>query len=244
MNTWSRDTGVGITDAGVRRAALRVAVPVGLAAASYGLPFGVLGTAAGLSYWQVQTLSLVMYGGASQLAMVSALSAGASLFAASASATLLSVRSFFYSLSVRGLFPSTRARWTVAQLVSDESVASALNGRDHRTARTGFLTTGVCVYLLWNISTAVGALAGGLIGDPKLLGLDAVAPAALLALVAPRLRDRHSVAVFVAAMVIAVAVVPVVPVGLPVLLAITPIAVSAVFCRASAPRYQERESHE
>ena len=42
----------------------------------------------------------------------------------------------------------------------------------------------------WNLGTLVGALAGGAIGDPATLGLDAAFPASMLALLAPLLRRR------------------------------------------------------
>ena len=73
--------------------------------------------------------------------------------------------------------------------------------------------------MLWNLATLVGAVAGSGIGDPRDLGLDAAAPAAFLALLAPRLRDRPTWLTALVAALVAVAVVPLVPAGVPVLVA-------------------------
>ena len=59
---------------------------------------------------------------------------------------------------------------------------------DAAAARTAFLVTGVSVWVCWNLGTLAGALLGGGIGDPRTLGLDAMFPAAFLALLAPQLR--------------------------------------------------------
>ena len=52
----------------------------------------------------------------------------------------------------------------------------------------GFGLTALSVYVLWNISTIVGALAGNALGSPAASGLDVAGPAAFTALLAPRLR--------------------------------------------------------
>src|SRR6476469_5289720 len=93
-------------------------------------------------------------------------------------------------------------------------------GRDSdRAARLGFYATGIGVFTLWNIGTAVGVLGASWLSDPRLLGLDAAAPAAFLALLAPRLRGREAWAVALAAALVALVAVPFVPVGFPVLIA-------------------------
>ena len=84
-----------------------------------------------------------------------------------------------------------------------------------RAGRLGFWATGLAVFVLWNLATLVGAVAGSVIGDPRALGLDAAAPAAFLALLAPRLRDRPTWLTAVVAALVAVAVVPFVPAGVP-----------------------------
>ena len=98
---------------------------------------------------------------------------------------------------------------TLARTISDTE----------RAARLGFYATGIGVFVCWNIGTAVGLLGASWLSDPRLLGLDAAAPAAFLALLAPRLRGREAWAVALAAAMVALIVVPFVPVGFPVLIA-------------------------
>ncbi len=62
-------------------------------------------------------------------------------------------------------------------------------GRDsERAARLGFYATGIGVYVLWNLGTAVGVLGASWLSEPRVLGLDAAVPAAFLALLAPGLQ--------------------------------------------------------
>lgn len=204
---------------GSARRPFAVALPIGVAAFAYGVPFGVLGVASGLTAFQVQFLSLAMFGGAAQLALVGAVATGSSIAGATATAIVLGTRAFFYSASLRRDFPTWRSRFAVAQLVSDESVAAAHAFRPSGQARSAFLITGIWVYVCWNIATAVGALAGATISDPRTLGLDVVSSAALLALIGAQLRSRQGLSRFLAAMSLAIVTTPFLPAGVPILVA-------------------------
>ena len=210
------------TWASVRGALLRTSLSVGLATGAYGLSFGALATAAGLSVVQACAMSVLVFTGGSQFALVGVVGSGGSPLSGAASAVLLGTRNAFYGA---GLSPLLRLRGLRrvlgAQLVLDESTAVALAGqeRSERAGRLGFWATGLAVFVLWNAATLVGALAGRAVGDPRALGLDAAVPAAFLALLAPRLRDRPTWLMALASAAVAVAAVPVVPAGVPVLVA-------------------------
>ena len=85
--------------------------------------------------------------------------------------------------------------------------------------KRGFWTAGIGVFVLWNLFTAVGALAGGALGDPKQWGLDGAAVAAFLGLLWPRLKGREPVAIAVVCALATVLAVPFVPAGVPILVA-------------------------
>lgn len=127
------------------------------------------------------------------------------------------------------------SRVVAAQLITDESTAVTLGSEEHgcRAARLGFWVSGSAIFVLWNLARLVGALAGNAIGDPRDFGLDAAAPAAFLALLAPRLKDRSAWPTAIAGAALAVAVVPVLPAGVPVLVAAL-VPVAAVLVRARA----------
>jgi predicted branched-subunit amino acid permease len=105
-------------------------------------------------------------------------------------------------------------------------------------SRFAYWVTGSVVFLFWNLTTLVGALAGSLLADPKVLGLDVASSAAFLALVAPRLRERAGRFVFVLAGLVAVAVSPFAGSGLPVVIAgLT--ALSVLLLPTVQPRQQD-----
>ena len=100
--------------------------------------------------------------------------------------------------------------------------SAAVNARHLTSTMDTLVSLGVSaayLFSLWNLGTLVGALAGSALGDPRAYGFDAAAPAAFLALLRPQLINRQARVVAVAAALIAVALVPFVPVGVPVLLA-------------------------
>lgn len=201
---------------------LRTSLGVGVATGAYGLSYGALGTSAGLSVVQTCALSVLMFSGGSQFALIGVLGGGGNAVSGSASAMLLGARNALYGarlapvLGLRG-----RRRAIGAQVVVDESTAVALRYEPEgvASARLGFWATGLAIFVLWNLSTLVGAVLGNQLGDPREFGLDAAAPAAFLALLAPRLRGRSPWLTALAGAAVAVAVVPAVPAGVPVLLA-------------------------
>lgn len=203
-----------------RAAVIRNSLGVGVATGLYGTSFGAVAVASGLSVAQTCALSLVMFTGASQFAMVGVLAAGGTPIAASLTAVLLGSRNTLYGLRVGPLLGWTGARRVgAAQILIDESTAMAVNRPNRSLARVGFVATGVSIFVLWNLFTLIGAVAGEALGDPRTYGLDAAVGAAFLALVWPRLSDRRNQAVALAAAAVALGLVPVAAAGVPVLAA-------------------------
>lgn len=203
-----------------RHGVIRDAVGVGIATGAYGLSFGAISTAAGLSVPQTCVLSLVMFSGGSQFALAGVVGGGGAAMTGAATAVLLGVRNGFYGLRLTRILELRRwLRPVAAQLVIDESTAMTVVRTSRPAARLAFWGTGVSVFVLWNLATVIGALAAQLLRDPRTLGFDAAAPAAFLALMSPRLRSREPRVVAVVAAVVALVSVPFVPTGVPVLLA-------------------------
>lgn len=203
-----------------RTAVLRDAMGIGIATGAYGLTFGALAGTAHLSLPQTACLSLLMFTGASQFAFVGLIAGGGTPLAAAGTAVLLSLRNALYGLRLSSLLEVRgRRKVLAAHLVIDESTAMGLGRDSARAGRLAFWATGAAVFLLWNLATVIGALGAQHLSNPKALGLDAAAPAAFLALVAPRLRSREAWMVAVLAGVVALAVTPWVPAGVPILLA-------------------------
>ncbi|GAA1970120.1 AzlC family ABC transporter permease [Isoptericola halotolerans] len=191
-----------------------------MATGLYGISFGALAVVAGLSVAQTAALSLLLFSGGSQFALIGVVAAGGSPVAAVATSTLLGARNMLYGAVVSPLLSlSGWRRLGAAQLTIDESTAVAVGQRTPAAVRAGFWATGIGVFVLWNVFTLVGALAGDALGDPRAWGLDAAAGAAFLALVWPRLAARTAQLVAGLAVVVSLALVPVTPAGVPVLAA-------------------------
>ena len=200
---------------------LTSAAGIGIAVGIYGVSFGVLAVAAGLSPAQACVMSMLVFTGASQFAFIGVLAGGGGALAALGPAVVLAVRNAAYGLSLVPILPRRlRHRVLVAHLVIDETTAMARAEDDPGSARRAFLATGVSVWLCWNVGTLVGALLGGGLGDPRSLGLDAMFPAAFLALLAPQLRRPGAPIAALAGAMIAVVVLPFAPAGLPVIAAL------------------------
>lgn len=210
------------TDAAETSAAIRASVGVALAVSAYGISFGALAVASGLDVWQACVLSLLMFSGGSQFALIGVLASGGGAAgpAAIASAALLGLRNTLYSVRMGPIVggPWWR-RMLAAPFTIDESTAVATAQPTLRGQRIGFWATGLGIYVGWNLTTLAGALLGDLVGDVRQYGLDAAAAAAFLGLLWPRLRTLQPVAVAIAAALVAAALVPAVPPGIPVLAA-------------------------
>jgi predicted branched-subunit amino acid permease len=204
----------------VHRAIIRDGLFVGLATGTYGISFGAVSVAAGLSVVQTCALSLLVFTGASQFALVGVIASGGAPLAGTLTALLLGTRNTLYGLR---LAPSLGwlgwRRAAAAHLVIDESTAMALVRPGPATARVGFLSTGLAVFVFWNLATLGGALAGTALGDPRTYGLDAAVGGAFLALLWPRLHTWGNRVVAVAAAAVALGMVPLSPAGVPVLAA-------------------------
>lgn len=202
-----------------RRGVVRDALGIAIASGAYAVSFGAISTAAGLSLLQTCALSVLMFTGASQFALVGIVGAGGSVWAGAATAALLGSRNALYGVRLSSILDrSGLRRLLAAHLVIDETTAMAIARESPAESRFAFWATGAALFSFWNLGTLVGALATDLVPDPKVFGLDAAPPAAFLALLAPQLRAREPMAIALAAGVVALACLPFVPAGIPLLI--------------------------
>ena len=207
----------------VDRTALSVAFSVGL----YGAAFGAAGVTAGFSILQTCLLSILLFSGASQFAVVGIMGAGGAAVSAIATATLLGFRNALYGLQmapilkVKGL-----KRILAAQITIDESTAVATLQDNDADRRRGFYITGIGVYVFWNLFTFLGALGASAIGDPSVWGLDAAVPAAFCGLIWPRLKNKTHFVVSAVAIAWALLLTPITAAGIPI---ITTVILAVIF---------------
>ena len=194
------------------RAALPLVLPTGLLAVTFGvLAAPVTGGLAAVA------MSVLVFGGSAQFAALTVLSGGGTAAAAVGAGLLMNGR--FLPMGV-ALAPSLRGgrlrRAAEGQAVIDASWALANRG-DGRFDRRLLLGATLPQFLAWTGGTALGVLAGSVLPDPGRFGLDALFPAFFLTLLAGELRDGRHRAAAVLGAGLAAALLPVAPIGVPIL---------------------------
>jgi branched chain amino acid efflux pump len=205
-----RHSGIG---AGVR-AALPFVLPTLLLGASFGvLAEPVMGTIAPI------VMSVVVFSGGAQFAALSVLAAGGATGAAIGAALLMNARWLPMGFAIGPSLPGgPRFRALQSQAIVDASFAIASRGDG--TFDRGLLVGATLPQASsWIAGTVLGVLFGSALGDPTRLGLDAVFPAFYLSLVVEEIGSRRAVAAGLAGAAITVALMPVAPVGVPVIAA-------------------------
>lgn len=200
-------------------------IAVALAVGAYGVSYGVLATAAGLSPALATLSSVLVLAGGSQFAFVAVLAAGGNPLTGAIGGLLLNVRCAAFGLAISRALPRgpLPRRLLDGYLVVDESVALALDaaarGAPPEVVTARFRRIGVAVTVAWIGLTAAGAYGGQLLGDPETLGLDAAFPAGFIALLAPWLRSPAGRRAAIAGAILALVLTPFTPPGVPLLAA-------------------------
>ena len=201
------------------RAGARAVAPLTLAVVAFGVSYGVLARAAGMGALAPVVMSATTFAGSAQFAVASVFAASGGAGAAIAAAVLLNARYGPMSIAVGPGFRGPLWRRLLAsQLIVDESWALAARGGG-RFDVPFLLGAGLVLYPTWVAATAVGVLAGDLVGDPERLGLDAAFPALFLALLSTQLRERRAPAAALLGGALALALIPVAPPGIPIVVA-------------------------
>ncbi|ROT31345.1 branched-chain amino acid ABC transporter permease [Micromonospora sp. HM5-17] len=199
---------------------LRDAAAIALACGVVGASFGAVALAAGLPIPAIVAMSTLVFAGGSQFMAVGLIAAGSPLAAVFAG-LLLNARHLPFGLALGDtLGQRWRDRLLGSHLMTDESTAFALAQPDPAGRRRVFWLTGIPIFLAWNIGTVLGVLLATRVGDPTRLGVDAAFPAGLLALLLPSLRSAETRRVALVGAAVALVATPLLPAGLPVLLAL------------------------
>jgi 4-azaleucine resistance transporter AzlC len=197
----------------------RRAWPLAVAVGGFGLTYGVLARQAGFGPVAVVLFSVLTFAGSAQFAAVSIVGDGGTAVAAIAAALLLNARYLPIGLSVAPHLPGrAAARAAQGQVAVDESWAVSHQGGGRYDPRL-LVGAGVTIYAAWVACSFAGVAAGSILGDPETLGLDAAFPALFLSLLAGQVRERRLVLAALAGGAIALATVPFVPPGVPIVAA-------------------------
>ncbi len=208
---------------GLLRDVLAVASAVGVVGAS----FGAIAVASGVSPLLASAMSVLVFAGGAQFMVVGLVAAGGAPLAAVLAALLLNVRHLPFGLAIGDVLGE---RWVSrlvgSHLMIDESVAFAMAQPDPERRKIAYWTSGCALFVFWNVGVVIGALGGSALGDPAVFGVDAAFPAGLLALLLPSLRDKTALRGALLGAGVALAATPLLPAGVPVLLALVGIVVA------------------
>ena len=201
------------------RDGVHAGLPFAVAGLVVAVSFGVLAESAGFTATEAILMSAVVFAGSAQFTAAAILGQGGSPGAAIIAAALMNSRFLPMGVALAPSLPGGPVRRALeGQTVVDASWAIASRG-DGTFDRKLLFGSSAIAYLTWVGGTAAGALWGDALGDPATLGLDAVFPAFFLALVIAEARERFRAGVALLGALIALALVPLVPPGLPVLVA-------------------------
>jgi 4-azaleucine resistance transporter AzlC len=201
------------------RAGLRAGIPYALAGFLLSLSFGIVARHAGFSALAAIAMSAIVFAGSAQFAAISIVAAGGGLGAAVAAAALVNSRFLPMGIALAPSLPGNAVkRAAQGQAVVDASWAMSARG-DGSFDRWFLFGATAVQYVTWLAGTAVGALGGEVLGDPSRFGLDAIFPTFFLALLIAELREPRARVVALLGALIALALVPLTPAGVPVLAA-------------------------
>ena len=201
------------------REGLRLGVPFALAGLLVAISFGVVARQAGLSSVAAIVMSAIVFAGSAQFTAIAILAAGGGVSSAIGAAALMNSRFLPMGVALAPSLPG-RALWRAAQGQTVVDASWALAAREDGTFDRWLLFGSTSIqYVTWTLGTALGALGGNMLGDTDKLGLDAIYPAFFVALLVSEARSRRARSAAALGALIALALVPFAPAGVPVLVA-------------------------
>lgn len=191
-----------------------------LAVGVVGVSYGTLAMAYGFALWVPLLLSVSVLAGASEFIFIGIVASGGSPLAAAAAGLLVNARHLPFGITVRDLVGRGAKRLLGSHIMNDESVVFGLSQATPETRKAAYWLCGLGVALAWPLGVVIGVAMGTLLPTPETIGLDAVFPAILLALVLPALKNKTTLIRAGSGAALSLAAVPFAPVGLPVLLSL------------------------
>ena len=181
-------------------------IPVQLGVVPFGLVFGILGIASGLTALQTILMSSIIFGGASQVVFAQLWSIGASPIVTGGSVAIINSRHIIYSANISKYISVLSLRWRLAlgYLLTDEAFAISFQEFENRNrfAHYHLLGGGLTLWVFWQISTVTGVFLGANI--PPYLNLEFAIPLTFIAIILPRLKSISQISTAVTASIIAI----------------------------------------
>lgn len=191
-----------------------------------GVSYGAIAVSSGFPVWFPVLTAVLVLAASSEFLFIGIIAAGGSPAAAAAAALLVNARHLSYGLALPDVIQPGWRRVAMTHLMNDESVVLALAEPVPARKRAAYWLCGAGMLACWPAGALAGALLGSAVHDPAALGLDAMFPAVILALILPALRDRGTRHAALAGAAVALATTAFLPPGLPELLALVAVPLS------------------
>ena len=178
-------------------AGVRAEIPLLVGVFPFGLIYGVLALGSGLSVSAAQMMSSIVFAGSSQFITSQLLHETAPGIVLILTIAVVNLRHMLYSASLAPYLSSLSMRWKVllSYFLTDEAYAPSIIQYEEQ-GRTPFshwfvLGAGFSLWLIWQVSTAIGIFLGSAI--PESWSLDFALPLTFIAMVMPVLKNRPSI---------------------------------------------------
>ncbi|AYA41863.1 AzlC family ABC transporter permease [Xenorhabdus nematophila] len=191
-----------------------------LAVCVVGVSYGSLAMAYGFPLWVPLLLSTLVVAGASEFMFIGIIASGGNPLAAAVAGLLVNARHFPFGLAVRELVGKRMVGFLGCHIMNDESVVFGMSQQTPEQRKAAYWLCGIGVVIFWPLGVIIGCMLGKLLPAPETIGLDAVFPAILLALVIPSFKNRTTLTRASSGAVLSLAAIPFTPVGLPVLMSL------------------------
>lgn len=181
-------------------------LPLSVAVLPWGLLAGSFAIEAGLNPFESQALSAILFAGSAQLVATGMIKAGAGLMTMLITTFFITSRHFLYSVSMRGKISPLPTRWRVILgfLLTDELFALCGQQSEKQFNRWYALGAGFSFYLIWNLATLVGIVAGSYIPSLNSIGLEFAVAATFIAIVIPNVKSIPILVSVITALILSV----------------------------------------
>ena len=175
---------------------VKAELPILLGVTPFGMIYGVLATNAGLSTFDAQAMSAVVFAGSSQFMLVQLVALGTPAIMMILTGFVINLRHALYSASIAPYTRHLSTIWKVvlSYLLTDEAYAVTVmryrDGDDIKHKHWFFLGAGLALWTCWQVSTAAGIFLGAQV--PPAWGLDFTLALTFIAIAVPAIKDRPS----------------------------------------------------
>ncbi|MGX9417514.1 AzlC family ABC transporter permease [Vibrio sp. WJH972] len=165
--------------------------PLSVAVVPWGFLAGSYAIEAGLSGLEAQAMSAVLFAGAAQLVAAGMFKEEVGLATMLLTTFFITSRHFLYSVSMRRKISGLSGRWRalLGFLLTDELFAVCSGQTESEFNRWYALGAGGSFYIVWNIASFIGIVAGSHIPSLGEYGLDFAVAATFIAIIIPQIKS-------------------------------------------------------